>query len=717
MKVYQPNEIKNIALVGSSGSGKTTLAEAMLFAGGVINRRGDIENNNTVSDYREIEHEQGRSVYSTVMYTEFQNKKINILDTPGLDDFKGQVVSSLVAADSAVLLINAQQGFEVGTELVARNIDRVNRPMFIAVNQLDHEKANFEKCIDDLHARFGNKAVIVQYPVNPGLGFDAVVDVLKMKMYKWKPEGGAPEVLDIPASEQSKAEELHNKLVEAAAENDENLMELFFESGSLDEDHMRQGISKGILSRSMFPILCMSAKRDMGIRRFMEFVNNVAPLASEVPPMVDTDGEAHPYDVKAPVSIFVFKTSVEEHIGEVSYFKVVTGVLKEGVDLINRRTGNKERFSQITFVNGKNRTKVTEICAGDIGAVLKLKDSRTSDTFSDKDADWIYQPIQFPAPKFRTAVKAVSESDEEKLAETINRLSSEDPTIVMEMSVELRQMIIHGQGEFHLNTMKWQIEKLFKIPIQFVEPKIPYRETITKPARADYRHKKQSGGAGQFGEVHLIIEPYYEGMPDPKSFKFPEGEFSVSVRGVEEHNLSWGGKLVYVNSIVGGAIDARFMPAILKGIMEKMERGPLTGSYARDIRVIVYDGKMHPVDSNEISFKLAGSKAFSEAFRKAAPKILEPIYRVEVLVPSDYMGDIMSDLQTRRAMIEGMISEGSHEKITARVPLAEMNKYATTLSSLTSGKATYTMEFLEYAPVPGEIQEKLLKAYAEEEEE
>ena len=717
MKVYQPNEFKNIALIGSAGSGKTTLAEAMLFVGGVVSRRGDIESKNTCSDYRQIEHEQERSVYSTVLHTEFQNKKLNIIDTPGLDDFNGQVVSSLAVSDSSLLVINSQQGLEVGTELVCRITERMKKPMVIVLNQLDHEKANHEKTIDELKGKFGNKAIIVQYPLKTGSEFNSVVDVLKMKMYTWKPEGGSPDVVDIPADEMDRANEFHNALVEAAAENDESLMELFFETGTLTEEQMRQGIRKGIIERSMFPIFCVSAKKDMGIRRLTEFLNNCAPKGHDVDAFVDLDGNKHAVSPEGPVSLFVFKTSIEEHIGEVCFFKVITGTLKEGVDLINRRTGNKERFTQLNLVAGKNRIKISEIVAGDIGAVVKLKDCKNNDTFSEKDADWRYTPIKFPSPKFRTAVKAVNESDEEKLAEIIHRISSEDPSIVMEMSKELRQMIVHGQGEFHLNTMKWQIENIFKLPIEFIKPRIPYRETITKPAQADYKHKKQSGGAGQFGEVHLVVEPYFEGMPDPKNYNINGKEVTVSVRGMDEHKLPWGGKLVFVNSIVGGAIDARFLPAILKGLLERMERGPLTGSYARDIRVIVYDGKMHPVDSNEISFKLAGSKAFSEAFRKANPKIMEPIYKVEVLVPSEYMGDVMGDLQTRRAMIEGMNNEGAHEKITARVPLAEMNKYSTSLSSITSGKAMYSMEFLEYAAVPSDVQEKLLKAYAEEEEE
>lgn len=717
MKVYQSKEIRNIALVGSAGSGKTTLAEAMLFTAGTINRRGDIESNNTASDYREIEHEQGRSVYSTVLYAEYQNNKINIIDTPGLDDFNGQVVGGLSVSDGSLLLINAQQSIEVGTELACRITEREHKPMLIVINQLEHEKANFDKCLEDLKSKFGTKAVVTQYPLETGLGFKAIVDILKMKLYEYKDESGNAEIKDIPASEMDKATGYHGALVEAAAESDEALMEQFFETGELTEEQIVEGVRKSIASRSMFPILCVSAKKDIGVPRLMEIINTCAPCPTIVPAPKDTEGKEHAISTSGPTSLFVFKTSIEEHIGEVCYFKVITGSVKEGTDLINRRTSNRERFTQMFLVAGKTRVKATEISAGDIGAVVKLRECKTDDTFSEKDADWIYEHIKFPAPKYRTAVKAVSEGDDEKLAEVINRISSEDPTIIMEMSKELRQMIVHGQGEFHLNTMKWQVEKLFKIPIEFIAPKIPYRETITKAAQADFRHKKQSGGAGQFGEVHLVVEPYTEGMPDPKAFNLNGKDIAVSVRGIDEHKLAWGGKLVFVNSIVGGSIDARFLPAILKGIMERMERGPLTGSYARDIRVIVYDGKMHPVDSNEISFKLAGSKAFSEAFRNAGPKIMEPIYRVEVLVPAEHMGDVMGDLQTRRAMIEGMNSEGTHEKITARVPLAEMNKYSTALSSISSGKAMYSMEFLEYAPVPSDIQDKLLKAYAEEEEE
>ena len=585
--------------------------------------------------------------------------------------------------------------------------------MIFVINQLDHEKANFEQTLEHAQASFGKKVVLVQYPVNQGLGFNQVVDVLKMEMYQWKPEGGKPDVLPIPESEKEKADELHNALIEAAAENDEGLMELYFEKGSLSEDEMRAGIRKGLIARDMFPVFCVSAEKDMCVRRFMEFLVNVAPSAAAMPGMLTKDGRLVPYEVNGPASAFVFSTTIEQHLGDINYFKVVSGTVKEGDDLINMTTGTKERIAQLYAVAGKNRTKVTELRAGDLGATVKLKGTRNGDTLNEKDCDYVFPGIKYPNSRFRTAVRAVNKGDEEKMAEVLYRMHEEDPSLLVEYSKELKQMILSGQGEFHLNTMKWRIEHNDKIQIEFYAPKIPYQETITKYAQADYRHKKQSGGAGQFGEVHMVIEPYEEGMPEPTTYKIGGVDSKMSIKGKEEYDLPWGGKLVFYNCIVGGVIEARFMPAILKGIMEKMEEGPLTGSYARDIRVCIYDGKMHPVDSNEISFRLAGRHAFSEAFRKANPKILEPIYDVEVLVPDEDMGDVMGDLQTRRAMIMGMDADSGFQKIKAKVPLKEMQRYSTALSSITGGRATFTMNFAGYEKVPSEVQEELLKAYQE----
>ena len=711
MKVYQTNEIKNIALLGSSGSGKTTLVEAMLFESGVIKRRGSIAAKNTVSDYFPVEQEYGYSVFSTVLHVEWNNKKLNIIDCPGSDDFVGSTVTALNVTDTAILLINGQYGVEVGTQNHFRYTEKLNKPVIFLVNQLDNEKCDYDNVLEQLKEAYGSKVVPIQYPISTGPNFNALVDVLLMKKYSWKPEGGAPIIEDIPAEEMDKAMEMHKALVEAAAENDEGLMEKFFEQDSLSEDEMREGIRKGLIARGMFPVFCVCGGKDMGVRRLMEFLGNVVPFVSEMPKVQNTDGKEVAPDSNGPESLYFFKTSVEPHIGEVSYFKVMSGKVREGDDLLNADRGSKERIAQIYVVAGGNRVKVEELQAGDIGAAVKLKDVKTGNTLDGKDCDYKFNFIKYPNSKYSRAIKPVNEADVEKMMTILNRMREEDPTWIIEQSKELKQTLVHGQGEFHLRTLKWRLENNEKLLVKYEEPKIPYRETITKASRADYRHKKQSGGAGQFGEVHLIVEPYKEGMPIPEIYKFNGQEFKINVKGKEEIPLEWGGKLVFINSIVGGSIDARFMPAILKGIMSRMEQGPLTGSYARDVRVIVYDGKMHPVDSNEISFMLAGRNAFSEAFKNAGPKILEPIYDVEVFVPSDKMGDVMGDLQGRRAMIMGMSSEKGFEKLIAKVPLKEMSYYSTALSSLTGGRASFIMKFSSYELVPTDVQDKLIKDF------
>ena len=711
MKVYQTNEIKNISLLGSSGSGKTTLVEAMLFESGVIKRRGSVAAKNTVSDYFPVEQEYGYSVFSTVFHVEWNNKKLNMIDCPGADDFVGGAVTALNVTDTAILLINGQYGVEVGTQNHFRYTEKFNKPVIFLVNQLDNEKCDYDNILEQLKEAYGNKVIPVQYPIATGPNFNALIDVLLMKKYSWKPEGGAPIIEDIPAEEMDKAMEMHKALVEAAAENEEELMEKFFEQESLTEDEMREGIRMGLANRGIFPVFCVCAGKDMGVRRLMEFLGNVVPFVSDMPKVVNTEGKEVAPDSNGPSSLYFFKTSVEPHIGEVSYFKVMSGKVKEGDDLTNANRGSKARIAQIYVVAGPNRIKVEELQAGDIGAAVKLKDVKTGNTLNGKECNYKFDFIKYPNSKYSRAIKPVNEADVEKMMSVLNRMREEDPTWVIEQSKELRQTLVHGQGEFHLRTLKWRLEHNEKIAIKFEEPRIPYRETITKAARADYRHKKQSGGAGQFGEVHLIVEPYKDGMPVPDTYKFNGQEFKISVKGVEEISLDWGGKLVFINSIVGGSIDSRFMPAILKGIMARMEQGPLTGSYARDVRVIVYEGKMHPVDSNEISFMLAGRNAFSEAFKNAGPKILEPIYDVEVFVPSDKMGDVMGDLQGRRAIIMGMSSEKGFEKLVAKIPLKEMSSYSTALSSLTGGRASFIMKFANYELVPVDVQDKLIKEF------
>lgn len=717
MKIYKTSEIKNIALIGSKGSGKTTLAESMLFECGVIKRRGNIESGNTVSDYFPVEKEYGYSVFSTVFNAEFNGKKLNVIDCPGADDFVGNSYTALGVCDTGVIVVDSEYGVEVGTQNIFRTTGTLKKPILFALNQIDGEKADYDNVIEQLREHFGSKVVAVQFPLECGPNFHSMIDVLLMKKYEWGPDGGVPTVSEIPEEYMEKANELHNALVEAAAENDETLMDKYFEQGHLTEDEMREGIRKGLIDRSIFPVFIVSALKDMGVRRMMEFLGNVCPFVSDMPAPLTTTGEEVKPDANGSLSVFFFKTSVEPHIGEVSYFKVMSGTLKAGDDLDNVSRGGKERLAQIFTVCGQLRTPIEKLEAGDIGAAVKLKDVRTGNTLDAKGCEYQFDFIKYPQPKFIRAIRPVTESDAEKLMGILTRMHEEDPTWIVEQSKELKQTLVKGQGEFHLRTLKWRIENNEKLPIEFLDQKIPYRETITKAARADYRHKKQSGGSGQFGEVHLIIEPYTEGMPEPDTYKFGNQEYKMNVRDKQEIPLDWGGKLVVYNCIVGGAIDARFIPAIVKGLMDRMEQGPLTGSYARDVRVMIYDGKMHPVDSNEISFRLAGRNAFSQAFKGANPKILEPVYDVEVLTPGDTMGDVMSDLQGRRAIIMGMESDNGIEKLNAKVPLKEMASYSTSLSSITGGRSSFTMQFSSYELVPGDVQEKLLKEYAETQEE
>ena len=717
MKVYQTSEIKNIALIGSAGSGKTTLAESMLYEAGIIKRRGSVEAKNTVSDYFPVEQEYGYSVFSTVFHVEWNNKKLNIIDCPGSDDFVGGAITALNVTDQAVVLINGQYGPEVGTQNNFRYTEKLKKPVIFLVNQLDSDKCDFDNIISTMQEIYGPKCVQIQYPISTGPGFNSLIDVLLMKKYSWKPEGGAPIIEDIPAEEMDKAMELHKALVEAAAENDEGLMEKFFEEETLTEDELREGIRKGLVTRSIFPVFCVCAGKDKRARRLMELLGNVVPFVSEMPKVHNTRGEEVAADSDGPTSLYFFKTGMEPHIGEVSYFKVMSGKVKAGADLSNADRGSKERIAQIYACAGANRLPVDELCAGDIGCTVKLKDVKTGNALNAKDCDYRYDFIKYPNSKYSRSIKAVNEQEMEKLMAALTKMRQEDPTWVVEQSKELRQTIVHGQGEFHLRTLKWRLENNEKIQVKYGEPKIPYRETITKQARADYRHKKQSGGAGQFGEVHLIVEPYADGMPDPTVFKFGGQEFRMNIKSREEIDLEWGGKLVFMNSVVGGAIDTRFMPAILKGIMERMERGPLTGSYARDVRVIVYDGKMHPVDSNELSFMLAARNAFAAAFKEAGPKILEPIYDLEVYVPADFMGDVMSDLQGRRALIMGMDSEAGYQKLQAKIPLKELSNYSIALSSITGGRASFTTKFASYELVPNDIQQQLIQEHEAEESE
>ena len=714
MKLYSTQNIRNVVFLGSTKSGKTTLSEAMLYEGKVIDRRGTVEAKNTVSDNAEIEQINQRSVYATPLYAEFMDTKFNIIDAPGADDYVGGAVSAFKVCDTGVLVINAQQGVEVGTRIFARYAKEYRIPLIIAVNQLDGEKASWENTLETMKESFGRQPVIIQFPVNQGVGFDGFIDVLKMKYYHFKDENGTREDLEIPAEYIDEAEALRQELIEKAAEFDDTLMETFFDKGVLTEDEIRKGLGIGCRQGEVMPVFCLSARKDIGVKRLMEFTIKVAASPVEHKALTK-DGKEIECKQDAPTSLFIYKTAMEPHLGEVAYFKVMSGELDEGMDLENAETGDKERITTIYAVAGKKKERVTELMAGDIGCTVKLRTAKTNVTLCQPGTEISFEHINFPKPKFRTAIKPKDQKDEEKMSEALAKMSAEDPTIIVEYAKEMKQTILKGQGEQHINTVKWRLSTENKIEIEMFAPRISYRETITKVATAVYRHKKQSGGAGQFGEVSLLICPYVEGQDPGNRFKVDGKELVLNIKGKDTYEMPWGGKLEYYNCIVGGAIDARFMPAILKGINDKMTEGPLTGSFARDIRVYVYDGKMHPVDSNEISFVLAARNAFKEAFRNAGPKIMEPIYNVEVLTPTEYMGSCMSDLQNRRAIIEGMGTDKGFDVIKARVPLAELYKYSTALSSLTSGSATFSMEFADYQPVPGDVQEKLLKAYLESE--
>ena len=706
MADFDTSHVKNIVLLGHAGSGKTTLAECMLFEAGLINRRGSIAEKNTTGDYHPLEQERGNSIFSKLLHTKWRGYKINIIDTPGYDDFSGEVIAALRVADTGVMLLNGVMGVEVGTDIIWEYTEKFKTPMIFAVNKLDDENADFDRTIREAKSHFGSKVVLVQYPRQTGNGFSEIIDLLRMVMYKFGENGGKPEKLPIPNEEKAKADELHKELVEAIASNDESLMEKYFEKGELDEDEMKNGIKKSMIKHDMFPVFCMSAEKDMGSGRLMGFIDNVCPSANEMPPQITKSGKELNCDANGPACLFIYKTISEPHVGELSYFKVYSGVIKSGMELENETTGVTEKLTQLFLVEGNKRTPIQELVAGDIGATLKLKNTHVNNTLHAKGQSIELPSIQFPAPNMTVAIETLKKGEEEKLSQALHQLKEEDPTLLVEVSSELKQTLIHCQGDMHLAVAKWKIEHVHKLEVKFVKPRIAYRETIRKSADANYRHKKQSGGSGQFGEVFLRIEPYFEGMPEPSD---------LNVRGRDVHDLDWGGKLVFYNCIVGGAIDARFLPSILKGVMEKMHNGPLTGSYARDIRVSVYDGKMHPVDSNDISFKIAGLQAFRQAFQNADPQILEPVYEVEVLCPDDLTGAVMGDLQSRRAIVEGIDTDAHFQKIKAKVPLAEMEGYSSTIRSLTQGRAKFSMSFAEYAAVPYELQRKLMEEYSQEE--
>jgi len=704
MKYFDTNHIKNIVLLGATKSGKTTLAETMMFEGGVIARRGSVEEGNTHSDYTDLEKDKGYSVYASLLHTIWRDHKINIIDTPGNDNFLGEILSGLQAADTCIMVLNAQHGVEIGSEVLWRYIKKQNKPVILVANQVDHEKSDFDRTLEQAQKRFGASVVPMQFPYNQGNGFNCIVDLLKMTMYKFPPDGGKPEKLPIPDDVKEKADEMHNTLVEAAAENDEDLMELYFDKGELDEDEMRQGLRMGMLNGDVMPMFVVSAKYNMGSGRMMGFIDNVCPSASDNPPVETVDGNKIPGDESHDPSLFIWKKSLEDHIGDVNYFKVISGVIETGKEYKNARSGNSERFGNLMLADGKKKHAVEKLAAGDLAIAVKLKDAKVNDTFYQGGSKIEFPAFETPQWRIRTAVKAASDKDDDKVGEALNAIAQNDPTLEVGYRSDLRQTIMSGQGELHLANARWLLKHKHKLEVEFDKPRIAYRETIRGTSSATYRHKKQSGGAGQFAEVHLRIDPYREGADAPSEYKLRDRQII---------QLEHGGVLEFLNCIVGGSIDTRFIPSVLKGVQETMVRGPLTGSPVRDIRICLYDGKMHPVDSNEMAFKIASAQAFKQAFTEAQPKLLEPIMDVDVLTPDDVMGDVMTDLQGRRAMIMGMDSEDHFQLIRAKVPLAELYKYSTTLRSITQGRAIHTREFSDFALVSDNVRDSIVKELAE----
>lgn len=700
---FDTSHVKNIVLLGHAGSGKTSLSECMLFEAGVTNRRGSVSESSTVGDYHPLEQERGNSIFSKLMHAKWRGYKINIIDTPGYDDFVGEVLSALRVADTGVMLLDATMGVEVGTDVIWQYTEKFRTPMIFAVNKLDDDNADFDRTVAEAKEHFGNKVTLVQYPRQQGAGFHEIVDVLRMTMYKFKDTGGKPEKHPIPDDERERANQLHQELVEAVAANDEALMEKYFEQGELSEDEVKEGMKQAMIRHEIFPVFCLSAERNMGSGRLMGFIDNVCPSANEMPAQKTLTAQELPCDANGPAVLFIYKTQTEPHVGELSYFKVFSGTVKTGMELVNESNSVVEKINQLFLMEGNKRTAVHELVAGDIGATLKLRNTHVNNTLHVKGKNYELPPIEFPSSNLSVAIEPVNKGEEEKLAQALHQIREEDPTLIVEVSKELKQTLIHCQGDMHLAVARWKIENLHRMEVAFTRPRIPYRETIRRAAEAVHRHKKQSGGAGQFGEVSMRIEPWYEGMPEPQG---------LTIRGRDVFELDWGGKLVFYNCIVGGAIDARFLPSILKGVMEKMHEGPLTGSYVRDVRVCVFDGKMHPVDSNDISFKIAGMMAFKQAFQQADPQVLEPIYQVQVLSPEELTGAVMGDLQSRRGLVEGMETEGSFQKILAKVPLAEMHDFSSSIRSLTQGRAKFSMKFDSYQALPFELQKKIAEEYS-----
>ncbi|GAB5519955.1 MAG: elongation factor G [Rhodothermales bacterium] len=700
MDVHDAKHIRNVALVGHQGSGKTMLAEAMLYCSGALKRMGSVEEGNTVSDYHASEKERQMSVFTSLLHAEWKGYKINILDTPGYPDFVGEMVASLRVADTSIFVMNAAEGVQVGTDLAWRYAEQAQAPSMFVINHLDKSESDFRLLVEQIQDRFGRSATVVQIP--GGAGTRSIIDVLLMKQLYY-PEGqSTPEVRDIDDAFKDEAERLHNELIENIAENDESLMDLYFEKGTLTEDEMRAGLREAMIKRQLFPMFVTSATLNIGVSRLMGFIDNVCPSPDLMPPAPLTNGDTLPSDASGEPVVFIYRTMAEAHVGDYSFFRVYSGTLTPGMDLVNAQTGASERLGQLYAINGHDRDSVKQMVAGDIGALVKLKNSHSNETLHKKGSDAVIVPIDFPAPRFSERLMAKKEGDEDKIAQGLHQIAAEDPSLVLTQDPHLSQMVLSGQGSLHLAIAQYRLKHRFGAEVVYEKPRIAYLETVRGSARGQYRHKKQSGGAGQFADISMLVEAYDPEQP----FDAPD---DINVRGEQVIETAWGSKIHFVEAIVGGVIDMRrFSGAIQKGVLEAMQRGPIAGYPVGDVRVVIYDGGMHSVDSNEAAFKTASRMCFRNAFREANPALLEPIYTVEVMVPDTYMGDVMGDLNTRRARIQGMEAAGIFQKIVAQAPETELYHYSTAVRSLTHGRGLHTAAFSHYEAMPRHVQDKVV---------
>jgi elongation factor G len=693
LKNYKTDQLRNIALGAHGGAGKTILGEAMLYNMGQISRIGAIEQGTTTSDYDQDEIERQISINTSMLHGEWNDHKLNIIDTPGYPDFFGEVVGAFRAVESVMIVISATGGIEVGTELIWEQAKSLGLPRFLVVNKLDKENLDYEGVISSLQESFGHQVVSAQFPVNFGPGFNSIVDLIRMKLMKHSTDGSGNYTEEaIPDDLREKADDLHLKLIEAVAESDDSLMEKYFEAGELTEEEFRVGLRKAILNHEVYPVFIASASTNVGVRRLNDVVANFAPAPCDVKSIAafdDKDKEMElSCEITSPASALVFKTISEDHVGELSYLKVFSGAVKAGDDMQNSTQGKSERIGQMFVLNGRNKSSVDRLIAGDIGAVVKLKSTHTGDTLCDKSNFIKFPKIAFPEPKIRTAILPKAKGDEDKISVGLHTLHEEDPTFVSEFDPELKQTIISGQGEMHLGIILKRLHKKYHVEVLEEPPKIPYRETIKGKAEAQGKYKKQSGGRGQYGDCYLRLE------------KKPRGE------GFE-----------FVDAIVGGVIPGKFIPAVEKGVIERMTKGVLAGYPVVDVKVTCFDGSYHNVDSSEMAFKVAASMGFQKAFLSANPVLMEPIYDVTIKVPEEFMGDVMGDVSSRRGKIMGMDSEGKFQIIRSKIPLAELHKYSTSLRSMTSGRGIHTRAFSHYDDVPGDVAEKIIAEAKKEKEE